>query len=154
MCLCKRLGQLRCGSRTAVMRSNSTACSSDLSSKNLRTNPGCPTRIPRTHTGRTVGRRTESDNAVRNPTEHNEQLKPTWAQRRPGRGLHAAERMGEAQNPGPDKRTLQWEGIDKTPFTTHEGREEPICCTKNSKTEGTDGPQQRQRDTVLNAYSG
>ena len=101
---------------------------------------------PGTHTVRTVERRTEFDYA-----EHN-QLKPTWAQRRSGRGLHAAERLGEAQNPGRDNRTLQWEEIDKIPFTTHEGREERICCTK-PKTKGTDGPQQRQWDMVLNAWS-
>ena len=53
-------------------------------------------------------------------------MKPSWAQHRPGRGLHAAERMREAQKPGPEQRPLPWEGIDKIPFTTQEGKEEKL----------------------------
>ena len=75
----------------------------------------CPKTVP-THTSdkrkpwdtqknddRTAGRRTGHDKEEHNQTEHHEILKPTRARHLSGRGLHAAERTGEAQNPGPDK---------------------------------------------------
>ena len=104
---------------------------------------------------RTAGRRTEHDKEKNKQTEHHEILKPTWAQHRPGRGLHAAERVGEAKKPGPKyeevektmavsesdltrgrqkgKRpgpTFKREGIDKIPFNTQECNEENMRCTK------------------------